>query len=323
MATFKAARAFAGGFFISSILLLSGCATTPQLERLRAKPPALPESVELAAVSFFPQEAYQCGPAALATVLNWSGAKTTPEALAPQVYLPARQGSLQDELLGAARRAGRIPYVLKPEFEVLLAEVAAGHPVLVLQNLGLSWYPKWHYAVVVGYDLAQEQLVLRSGTRERRLTPFAVFERTWRRGQHWAVVTMAPEELPTTAEEFTYLRAIATLEQLNRWHDVGIAYEKALSRWPQSQLAQLGLGNSRYALGGVREAERIFRRITQEHPDSAPAFNNLAQTLADQRRWQEARRAARQAVALGGPLRAAYQNTLDEILRRSPKAAEN
>src|SRR2546422_3737218 len=32
----------------------------------------------------------------------------------------------------------------------LLAEVAAGHPVLVFQNLGLHWIPRWHFAVAVG-----------------------------------------------------------------------------------------------------------------------------------------------------------------------------
>ena len=43
---------------------------------------------------------------ALATVLGAAGIGRTPEQLAPQVYLPQRQGSLQVELLGASRRAG-------------------------------------------------------------------------------------------------------------------------------------------------------------------------------------------------------------------------
>ena len=137
----KNARPWPGVFFLVLLLVtLAGCAT-PQTERLLETAPAFPRPVELTAVPFFPQEAYQCGPAALATVLNSSGLNVTPEALAPQVYLPERQGSLQFELLAAARRHGRVPYVLRPQLETLVTEVASGHPVLVLQNLGVAALP--------------------------------------------------------------------------------------------------------------------------------------------------------------------------------------
>src|SRR3569623_1363896 len=138
-----------------------------QLVALGVAPADLTHAVELDAVPFFPQERYQCGPAALATVLAWSGAAVTADQLVPQVYLPARQGSLQPELLAAARRYQRLPYVLEPDLAALLREVGAGHPVLVLQNLGLSWAPRWHNAVVVGYDLARDEVVLRSGAGRR------------------------------------------------------------------------------------------------------------------------------------------------------------
>ncbi len=117
--------------------------------------------MELSATPFFPQSDYQCGPAALATVLTASGVTTTPEALVPKVYLPGRQGSLQPELVAAARQYDRLAYVLEPALAQVVAEVAAGRPVLVMQNLGLASYPVWHFAVVVGYDREAEQLVLR------------------------------------------------------------------------------------------------------------------------------------------------------------------
>ncbi|MGA0033840.1 MAG: hypothetical protein ACO3HA_10980, partial [Burkholderiales bacterium] len=82
-----------------SFFLLAGCAA-PQTGALRMQVPAgLPAQAELAAAPFFPQEEYQCGPAALATVLAYSGAAATPEVLVPQVYLPGREGSLQTEML--------------------------------------------------------------------------------------------------------------------------------------------------------------------------------------------------------------------------------
>ncbi len=109
----------------------------PQTAALREALPAdLPHTVELTQVPFFPQEEYQCGPAALATTLASFGVKVTPEQLVPQVYIPERKGSLQVEMLAAARRHGLVSYQIAPRFEDLLRELAAGHPVIVLQKLG-------------------------------------------------------------------------------------------------------------------------------------------------------------------------------------------
>ena len=144
-----AARPVPGGVFMA-LLLLSGCATQLQATKLMdSPPPGLSTAVELRQVPFFPQERYQCGPAALATVLNWSGVTITPEQLVDEVYLPQRHGSLQVELMAATRRHQRLPYILEPDLQAMLDEVRGGHPVLVLLNLGLSWYPVWHYVVVM------------------------------------------------------------------------------------------------------------------------------------------------------------------------------
>ncbi|MFQ6024789.1 MAG: PA2778 family cysteine peptidase [Acidiferrobacterales bacterium] len=304
------------GLLVTGMLLAPGCASTPQTTRLSTNDSRFVQPVELTEVPFFPQEAYQCGPAALATVLTSAGASVTPEALAPQVYLPQRKGSLQFELLAATRRHGYVPYVLKPRLDHLLDEVAAGNPVLVLQNLGLSWYPKWHYAVVVGFDLSKRKIILRSGRRARHTISLKVFERTWKRGGLWAIVSMPPNRLPHTADETRYVRAIPGLERLRRWRDAATAYTTALARWPNNLVAQIGLGNSRYALGDLQGAETAYRQATRDHPNAGPAFNNLAQVLADQGQLQEAENAARQAVRLGGPLLERYEETLQQIMLR-------
>ena len=101
---------------------------------------------------FFPQTEYQCGPAALATVLAHAGANVDAEGLVREVYVEGLRGSLQPELLGATRRHGFIPYVLEREASALVAELAGNRPVLVLQNLGVDRVPVWHYAVVVGIE---------------------------------------------------------------------------------------------------------------------------------------------------------------------------
>lgn len=305
------------GFFL---LLAGGCTILPQTREIAHHRPArLPEKIELSQTPFFPQEDYQCGPAALAMTLNAAGAKTTPEALVEQVYLPGRQGSLQVEMLAAARRNGYVGYELEPKLENVLREIAAGSPVIVLQNFLLSWLPAWHYAVAVGYDLERAEIILRTGLKQRQVMPFGVFEYLWEDGDHWSMVAMPPGKLPVTAREETYAAAVTALEKSRRIEEAQTAYAALLARWPKNLVGQIGAGNTAYALQDMKRAEAAFRQATRDYPDSAIAFNNLAQTLADLGNFTEAQQAARKAVSLGGPLQASAQTTLDEILMKSAK----
>jgi len=298
-------------------VLLAGCGSLPQVDNLRDSLHEgrlhLPPTVELVDVPFFAQDDYQCGPAALAMVLRASGANVTPEALVEQVYLPARQGSLQVEMLATARRHGRIAYELAASLPDVLSEVAAGNPVIVLQNTSIRPLPLWHYAVVVGYDLEKREILLRSGTRARKHMPFTAFDFFWRDGKYWAMVAMPPGRLPATAHEVRYGAAVAATERLGHATEAGAAYAAMLARWPESFIALMGLGNTHYAAGRLTEAASAFRRATLSGPAQAAAFNNLAQTLADLGQWRDALEPARRAVELGGPLLAASRATLAAI----------
>ena len=300
------------------LCLLTGCVSLPQTEALRREGGAgLPPRAELDTVPFFAQEEYQCGPAALAMALNAAGIAATPDALTEEVYIPARKGSLQVEMLASARRHGLLAYELAPELKDVLAEVAAGNAVIVLQNLGLwAFHPYWHYAVVIGYDLEKKQILLHSGTKARRAMAIGLFEFLWIDGRRWAMVALAPGRLPASAREASYATAAAALEQAGRIAEAHRAYEALLERWPANLVGLMGLGNTAYALGRTAEAETAFRTATAAHPLAAAAFNNLAQTLADQGKLEAALEAARKAVSLGGASLPAAQATLEQILNQ-------
>jgi tetratricopeptide (TPR) repeat protein len=280
-------------------------------------PENLPSAHELEAVLFFPQKDYQCGPAALAMAINWSGLPVQPDDIVDQVYTPSRKGSLQIAMIAAARRHGRLAYEIS-ELSSLFPEIAAGYPVIILQNLGLSWIPVWHYAVVIGYDETEESIILRSGTTSRKVMPFGVFEKTWKRSNYWGITILKPTQLPALPVEKKYLAATLGLEKARQFQAAVTGYSTALTKWPRSLAAQMGQGNSYYALGDLSSSEHAFKEAVRSHPNSGSAYNNLAQVLLELGRHREAHEAARRAVSLGGPLKALYQETLTEIESQMP-----
>jgi len=318
---FENARAIAGVFFLAAVL--SGCASIwPQTALLReGLPEGLPEQAELKSVPFFPQTEYQCGPAALATALGAAGVKVTPEELVPQVYLPERKGSLQVEMLAAARRHGTVSYLLAPRFADLLREIAAGTPVIVLWDQ--SPFGGWHYAVAVGYDYDKGKLILRSGDDERNQKPFAIHELMWMRSGYWAMVAVPPDRIPATAEEPRWLSSIAALERAGDPRDARTAYQTFLKRWPGNTGAAIGLANAHYALKELGEAEAVLREAARRDPESVIVLNNLAQTLSEENRDEEALPIIERAVAAGGPHAAAVAQTRSAILEKISAKKKN
>jgi tetratricopeptide (TPR) repeat protein len=235
-----------------------------------------------------------------------------------EVYLPARKGSLQIEMLVAPRRHGLIAYELEPSMTDLVREVAAGTPVVVLENYRYKWWPLWHYAVIVGYDFDEGEVIRRSKTRQRQTMPFNVFEYVWQDEGYWAMVVVPPDRVPVTATEPRYAQAVAALEKSGHVKNAHIAYNAMLKRWPSSLAASMGLGNTAYALKDLEMAEAAFRQATAAHPEAPAAFNNLAHVLAERGKPGEALEAAERAVSLGGPLLPTARATLDEIRSQNP-----
>jgi hypothetical protein len=294
------------GVFVCAVLLLGGCAT-PQVSSLAQRWPGdLPARAEVKNVPFFPQEDYECGPAALAMVFHTAGVPVLPEQLVDQVYLPGRKGALQVEMLIVSRRNGLPAYALKPELEAILREVAAGNPVLVFQNLSLPIYPVWHYAVVIGFDRERNLLSLNSGRTPRLEMSLFAFERTWARGDYWSMVALSPSRLPVTAQPDSFAQSVAALERVNP-KAAQTAYTTALKKWPTQRALLLGAGNTAYTLGQPQVALNAYRTTVQVHPDFADGWNNLAQVLLDLGRRREASDAIAKAIALGGVRLPQYQ----------------
>ena len=275
------------------LAFVAGCSAHQPVLDLKERRP-----VDLAGVPFYPQEAYQCGPAALATLLGSSEVQVTPEQLVPLIYVPRRRGSFQIELIAATRKYGRIPYVIDSSMDHLLDELDMGRPVLVLQNLGFKNKPIWHYAVVNGYDPLNREFYLRSGADPRKVVSMSWFYRTWQLAGMWGLVALKPSEWPANLDQEKQLKAVVTMEAVQSPTFMLEAYRSFIKLFPDNSIATLGLANAYLRNNEINQAFRLYYQILSASPNDVAAINNLAMALGDAGCYEDAVLEAQKAVVL-------------------------
>ncbi|RBI67430.1 hypothetical protein DQ400_09820 [Vreelandella sulfidaeris] len=295
--TYLFANARFAGVFIM-LLLLSGCARNPVL--LQNTYQALPPQAEITSVPFYAQTEFQCGPATLAMVLNHQDVETDVEQLIPQVFLPERDGSVQPEMLATVRRYDQLAYPIRGTMDTLLGHLAAGNPVVVMQNLSLPIYPMWHYAIAIGYDLPNETLILRSGEIERHTMSFSRFDATWARTERWGFVVAEPGTLPLGITARNALEAISAYEETHGPKAALSSWQAFVARYPANAMGQFALGNALYASQQPDEARNAFKRATELDETMGAAWLNLGLILLQQDAPDAAREALAQAASLEG-----------------------
>jgi tetratricopeptide (TPR) repeat protein len=295
---------------------LGGCATAPrQSEEVLARTRTLPAAHVIKDVPFIEQSAGYCGPTALAIVMNRAGNKISVDEIARQVYTPGMKGSLQIDLISAARRNGMLAIPVEG-VEALLTEVAAGNPVIVFENLALSWLPQWHYATVFGYDSVKKEVVMHSGPDAFKRESFAEFEKSWRLSKYWGLVVLPPARLAAFADELAHVRAAAALEQQGRDDEALSTYLRILQRWPGSLGASIGAANVSYGKKDFKRAAGFLVSATAAHPDSSQAWHNLAVAYGAVNDTVKARQSARRALEAAAPAeRDEYRQRLQKWLQ--------
>ena len=150
------------------------------------------DAVIIDGIPFFSQEAYQCGPTALATVLDywhWKGGAgrwLTPEEIAADIYSPTAKGVLGIDLELFARRQGFEARQYSGSITDLRQNVDAAIPVIILVDYGLSVYEVNHFMVVTGYT--RDGVVVNSGRHEKQAVSGRELERIWKKTHYWALV---------------------------------------------------------------------------------------------------------------------------------------
>jgi len=142
-------------------------------------------------VPFFPQEEFQCGPAVLASVLNFRGYRVSPEEIAEAIYLSNLKGTLKMDMLQFAkryeRRGGITVSEVRGDLELIRRDISSGYPLIVFVDLGFWNFRKGHYMLIVGYDDSKGGVVTYSGREKDKFISYNRFMRIWERGGYWAL----------------------------------------------------------------------------------------------------------------------------------------
>lgn len=128
------------------ILLLFSCSFRS------TAPDRFPKAVRLHDVNPYRQDPEQCGPFALASLLQYTGVNAQAGDLVGRLYSPGAGGTLTMDLYLEARRAGLATRQLSGDVKILEDELRDHNPVVVLFRYPGLRGGSGHFILVTGYS---------------------------------------------------------------------------------------------------------------------------------------------------------------------------
>ena len=214
------------------------------------------------------QERNQCGPFALAAVINYwherglIGASISAEEISRKIYSRTAGGVLGIDLYNYANKLDLFARQFNGTTISLRKAIKRQEPVIVLVDYGKGSFQINHFMVVSGYS--SKGFVVHSGSGLKHISE-AELQRVWARAWHWALTVrpFLPEERIQRGLDFERRGQLkAALKQ----------YELAREKVP---IVHLYLGNIYYQLKNFQRAEIEYKKAIKLTGD-ANAFNNLA-----------------------------------------------
>ena len=144
--------------------------------------------IYVSGVPFYPQQAYQCGPASLVAVLNYWGKPVTPDDIATAIYSPRLKGTLSLDMWQYALAQDLQADMRNGSLEDLKGHLEQHVPVIAFLNLGYRWLPVGHFVVVVGLDPDARSVITYSGTEQNSRISYDRFLEAWQKTKFWALV---------------------------------------------------------------------------------------------------------------------------------------
>jgi len=145
-------------FIVLFLILLGGCAISS-----RVPPPGGFQVVD--GVPFRAQEGrYDCGAAALSSLLGHRGADIPVSEIDRSVRDPRFAGTLMADLENHARSLGYLTRSGRGDLELLRRRIDEGCPLAIVVQRGRGIFSSPHYLVIYGYD--EDSFLVHDGLKE-------------------------------------------------------------------------------------------------------------------------------------------------------------
>lgn len=167
--------------FLILILALSfaGCASPGRDAVISSIKSAPATGAVIEGVPFFAQDRYDCGPAALASIMSFYGEAADIDEIKGRVYNEMLKGTLPLDMLSYAKERGFEARYYKGGLDDLREAVKKGEPLILFLNLGYDFYPVGHYIVATGFSDSVGAVLAHSGMDREKAYGFKELEKAW------------------------------------------------------------------------------------------------------------------------------------------------
>lgn len=143
--------------------------------------PAAPGRKVIDGVPFIKQKDRYCGPAAMASVMQFYGRDIGQDEIAEAVFTPGLGGALISDMENYAKAEGYRTEAVNGSEESLAMLVDEGTPAILLVDRGKWKVSVPHYYVVYGYDTVKEAFILHTGEKGAQEISYEKLDGEWKK----------------------------------------------------------------------------------------------------------------------------------------------
>ena len=155
------------------------------------EPDRFPEAVRMHDVGPYLQDAEQCGPFALASLLQYMGIRADAASLARRLYSPGAGGTLTMDLFLEAGRQGLDARQLSGSPDILKKELKDYNPVIALFKYSTLQNTAGHFILVTGYSDRPAGFFLLWGDGKLSWMELKRFDQLWSGADSWMLTVRA------------------------------------------------------------------------------------------------------------------------------------
>ncbi len=287
-------------FLLSCSFFLSGCATS---FTSRIHPPTINrtnESFYLENVPTVAQKAYQCGPAALESVLRYWGSPADADSIGKALYKSNTHGVFNFTLAQYTKSLGFWSEIHEDfTVENLKQWIRKGIPAIVMLDTGTLWARTYHFVVLKGFDDHLRIFYANTGVPETQSIDYGEFEQRWKKADVWSLIVSPLEKVDWELDEKQSIEIALLFEkkrdlaQAERW------LESALRKNPNSLTAKFNLANVYGKSDRSGKAKVIYQELLDQNPSRTEISNNLAWIDYEEGRYEEALKVIEAAFKAG------------------------